>query len=98
MDLNASTSGAAYVHETAPTSKFSIRIIHTGNSLTSPWPCVVVVANVPHPASFAPEVMHSGKSDATPPVLLSDGILPGVAPLPSLEALAVLDGWQIGHI
>ena len=68
------------------------------NLLASPWPCVVVVANVPHPARVAPEVMHSGKSDATPPVLLSDGFLPGVAPLSSLEALAVLDEWQIGHV
>lgn len=42
--------------------------------------------------------MHPGKSDATPPVLLSDGILPGVAPLSGLEALAVLDEWQIGHV
>lgn len=63
--------------------------------LAPPRPRVVVIANVPHPACLALEMMHPGEANVTPPVLLRDGLLPRVALLSRLEALTVLASWQI---
>jgi hypothetical protein len=63
--------------------------------LTPPRPRIVVIANVPHPAGLALEMMHPGEANATPPILLLDGLLPRVTLLSRLKALAVLTSWQI---
>ena len=60
------------------------------SELTSPRFRGVVVADVPHSARLALEVVHPCEADSPPPVLLDDGLLAYVALLARFETLAIL--------